>query len=388
MKELYYKHIERCAEIDPKAFASAKVLLGIEDAMNLWDVRNVLREDLSKVTCIVAGFPCQSVSSIGEQAGISNTCLDCGHTFSPLDVDVIGVCPVCGSTNIEETPSSLVAYVLEAIKKIRPPLVVMENVSNFATSRKFRTDFEKINAKIKSFGYNLYWKVLNARDYGSVQNRRRVIWVCVRSDVDAGFEFPEPYGVARDLQTILEDCSDVFANTDARVVIDSSISPYVRDTIEKYVDEIITSDAETLKLPCKSGWADHVIGLKKIPTLRASNSTCIVRQVYKDADGNNRYYIKKLTPKERWLATGFTAEDYEKVSKINCKTQLNHQTGNSICIEMLVAVWWELFKRMPYLFENLDLLSLFQGVGAFERSLDILYSEINLYQEEDRYEKY
>ena len=378
MKDLLYsKHIEGCAEIDDKAFASAKALLGIEDALNMWDVRNVLSFDLRKVTCIVAGFPCQSVSSIGEQAGISNTCLDCKHTFSPLDVDVIGVCPVCGSTEIEETPSSLVSYVLEAIRKIQPELVILENVANFATSKKFRSDFEKINSKIESFGYNLYWKVLNAHDYGSVQNRRRVIWVCVRSDVDAGFEFPEPYGITRDLQTILEDCSDIFADTDARVVIDSSITPYVRASIEKHIDEIITSNAETLILPCKSGWADHVIGLKKIPTLRASNSTCVVRQIYRDADGNNRYYIKKLTPKERWLATGFTEEDYEKVSKINSKTQLNHQTGNSICVEMLVAVWRELFNRMPYLFEDLYLLSLFQGVGAFERSLDILYSEIN-----------
>ena len=378
MKDLLYsKHIEGCAEIDDKAFASAKALLGIEDALNMWDVRNVLSFDLRKITCIVAGFPCQSISSIGEQAGISNTCLDCKHTFSPLDVDVTGVCPVCGSTEIEETPSSLVAYVLEAIRKIQPELVILENVANFATSKKFRSDFEKINSKIESFGYNLYWKVLNAHDYGSVQNRRRVICVCVRSDVDAGFEFPEPYGITRDLQTILEDCSDIFADTDARVVIDSSITPYVRASIEKHIDEIITSDAEILILPCKSGWADHVIGLKKIPTLRASNSTCVVRQIYRDADGNNRYYIKKLTPKERWLATGFTEEDYEKVSKINSKTQLNHQTGNSICVEMLVAVWRELFNRMPYLFEDLYLLSLFQGVGAFERSLDILYSEIN-----------
>lgn len=378
MFEIFNMHIEKCAEIDEKAFASAKAILGIGDALNMWDVRNVLREDLSKVNCIVAGFPCQSISSIGEQAGISNTCLDCNHTFSPLDVDEIGICPMCGSRNIEETPSSLVAYVIEAIKKIRPQVVVMENVANFATSKKFKADFDKVNAKIESFGYNLYWKVLNARDYGSVQNRRRVIWVCVRADVDAGFEFPEPYEITRNMQTILEDCSDVFAGTDAKVIIDSSISPYIRTTIEKHVDEIISSDAETLKLPCKSGWADHVIGLKKIPTLRASNSTCIVRQVYKDADGNNRYYIKKLTPKERWLATGFTAEDYEKVSKINSKTQLNHQTGNSICIEMLVAVWLELFQRMPYLFEDMHLLSLFQGVAAFEKSLDIVYTEINL----------
>ena len=63
---------------------------------------------------------------------------------------------------------------------------------------------------------------------------------------------------------------------------------------------------------------------------------------------------------------------------INSKTQLHHQTGNSICIEMLVAVWLELFQRMPYLFEDMHLLSLFQGVAAFEKSLDIVYTEINL----------
>ena len=117
MHEIFNMHIEKCAEIDEKAFASAKAILGIGDALNMWDVRNVLREDLSKVTCIVAGFPCQSISSIGEQAGISNTCIACNHTFSPLDVDEIGVCPVCGNRNIVETPSSLVAYVLVSFNK-------------------------------------------------------------------------------------------------------------------------------------------------------------------------------------------------------------------------------------------------------------------------------
>ena len=39
---------------------------------------------------------------------------------------------------------------------------------------------------------------------------------------------------------------------------------------------------------------------------------------------------------------------------------------------------FEAYNIEPYLFEDMYLLSLFQGVGAFERSLDILYSEINL----------
>ncbi len=152
MNKLFNKRIVGCAEIDKKAFASAQALLGIDEALNMWDVHNVLNEDYEydKVNCIVAGFPCQSISSIGEKAGITNRCLnsDCGHIFSPLDVDDIGRCSVCGGTDIEETPSSLVAYVLEAIKKYSPDVVIMENVSNFATSKAFKSDFEKVNAKI------------------------------------------------------------------------------------------------------------------------------------------------------------------------------------------------------------------------------------------------
>ena len=43
MNTFYNMHIEKCAEIDSKAFASAKAILGIEDALNMWDVRNVLK---------------------------------------------------------------------------------------------------------------------------------------------------------------------------------------------------------------------------------------------------------------------------------------------------------------------------------------------------------
>lgn len=378
----FNKRIIACAEIDKKAFESASALIGVDKTLNMWDVRNIINYDLRDVNCIVAGFPCQSISSIGNKRGIMNRCLnvECNHSFSPLDLDIEepGICPLCGSRNVEETPSSLVVYVLLAIKKIKPKLVVIENVANWATSKRFKADFEKIQSKIENVGYNIYWKILNAHDYGSVQNRRRVIMVCVRSDVDNGtFEFPEPYVSVRDIHEILEDCSSVFESTDEEVVIDTKIPPYVIPAITNNIKDIITSNAEMLRLPCKSGWADHVISIKKIATLRASNDTCIVRQVFKDSSGENRYYIKKLTPRERLLATGFTNEDYDKISKINCKTQINHQTGNSICVEMILAVWKELFKSMPYLFEDLRLCSLFQGIGAFERGLDILYNEIN-----------
>ena len=36
------------------------------------------------------------------------------------------------------------------------------------------------------FGYNNYWKVLNAKDYGIPQNRERVFVVSIRKDIDKG----------------------------------------------------------------------------------------------------------------------------------------------------------------------------------------------------------
>lgn len=375
----FVKSIELCSEIDRKAFENACKLNSIAFDKNIWDIRNVLNISLEGINCIVAGFPCQSISSIGAQGGFMVKA-SCGHTFSALDVEEHGVCPICG-TEIKydtETPSSLVSYLMIAIQKAKPALVVIENVANWV-SKRFRGDFDKVKSKIESFGYNIYWDVLNAFDYGSVQHRRRVIMVCVRSDVDSKtFHFPKPYGIKRDMQSILDDCSHVFANTDAKVVIGDDIPPYILPALEEEIDAVITSTADTYKLKGKNGWTDRVISLNKITTLRASNSTCLVRQIYTDSNGEKRYYIRNLSPAERWRATGFTTEDYELVSQTTGKTHLNHQTGNSISVEMLVAVWLELFVAMPYLFTDLKLFSAFTGIGAFERSLDILYEEINL----------
>jgi DNA (cytosine-5)-methyltransferase 1 len=41
-------------------------------------------------------------------------------------------------------------------------------------------------------GYKVKWQVLNAKDYGVAQNRKRVFLVGVRSDIDFEYEFPEP----------------------------------------------------------------------------------------------------------------------------------------------------------------------------------------------------
>ena len=55
--------------------------------------------------------------------------------------------------------------------------------------------------------------------------------------------------------------------------------------------------------------------------------------------------IRKLTPKECWRLMGFHDEDFEKASKVNSNTQLYKQAGNSIVVNVLEAIFNNLFKE-------------------------------------------
>lgn len=53
--------------------------------------------------------------------------------------------------------------------------------------------------------------------------------------------------------------------------------------------------------------------------------------------------IRKLTPKECWRLMGFTDADFEKAEKVNSNTQLYKQAGNSIVVDVLMAIFSKLF---------------------------------------------
>lgn len=119
----------------------------------------------------------------------------------------------------------------------------------------------------------------------------------------------------------------------------------------------------------------------------------------------SRYRIRKLTPKECWRLMGFSDEEFERakwhsleesreLSKKSPKrkwkrspgnqeiiermsnSQLYKQAGNSIVVDVLYYIYIELYRAMPYLFDDLRLGSFFSGIGAFESALDRLYETI------------
>lgn len=90
------------------------------------------------------------------------------------------------------------------------------------------------------------------------------------------------------------------------------------------------------------------------------------------------YRIRKLTPKECFRLMGFSDEDFEKVKSVGISnTQCYKQAGNSIVVDVLYHIYKELYKAMPYLFDDLKVSSFFSGIGAFEKGLDRLFDDIN-----------
>lgn len=87
--------------------------------------------------------------------------------------------------------------------------------------------------------------------------------------------------------------------------------------------------------------------------------------------------IRKLTPKECWRLMGFDDKSFKAAEQVNSNSQLYKQAGNSIVVDVLYYIFVELYKAMPYLFDDLKLSSFFSGIGAFEVALDRLYKGIN-----------
>lgn len=130
-------------------------------------------------------FPCTDISVAGKQEGIKQ-----GQTRSGLLYEV--------------------QRLLERANKMLtlPKYLMLENVKNLV-GKKFKLQFDEWVAWLDELGYNTYWKVLNAKDYGIPQNRERVFAISIRKDIDDGkFEFPQPFDNGVRLKDFLEDNVD------------------------------------------------------------------------------------------------------------------------------------------------------------------------------------
>lgn len=442
-------------EFDKYAIKSYCAIHNVDESLNLGDITKVDETKLEPFNMICGGSPCQDFSVAGKQKGSVWTCKDCGHEYNPLTVhwSKRDSCPHCDSENIEKTRSSLLVEYLRVIRANKPNFGMYENVKNIVGKQFRDTTFKLFEDELHEYGYNTYWKVLNAKDYGIPQNRERVYLIFIKKQLDNGkFIFPESFDNGIRLRDVLEDEVDekyyisddkvqrflTNLNTNTSTYRDYKDSRIINDNVVKQVGNISEGN-ESWKNPqtgriystdgcspmlntCGGGQREPKIlqvgrinssqdgvvvsdsGIAPTHTAGHGNTPKVLKvgnmnpsgngmngNVFSDdglaptlttnkGEGNkvlSNLRIRKLTPKECFRLMGFDDLAYDAASKVVSNSQLYKQTGNSIVVDVLYYILVELYKAMPYLFDDLKLSSFFSGIGAFEIALNGLYESIN-----------
>ncbi|HZK00919.1 MAG TPA: DNA (cytosine-5-)-methyltransferase, partial [Tissierellaceae bacterium] len=321
-----------------------------------------------------------------------------------------------------ETRSGLLYDALRIIKYKMPKYAIAENVKNLVGKR-FKDDFNSLLEELDSYGYNNYWQVLNAKDYGIPQNRERVFIVSIRKDIDKGYEFPKPYDSGLRLKDLLENevedkyyidndrTNNLLARLKGRELPNQEISycldaNYYKGTnlkgfLEKKRRQLVAEpkrlgglhDTDSKKRQSGSIFSKYHIG-PTVTTCQGGDDKPMIVEPKRlgglfDSEDRKRqagavwnkeyiaptidtcqggyrepsiiehdYRIRKLTPKECWRLMGFTDEDYHKArqaledrfynGKDRSNSQMYKMAGNSIVVDVLEAIFKELFKREMY----------------------------------------
>jgi DNA (cytosine-5)-methyltransferase 1 len=181
--QIPYDLIGYC-EIDKYASKSYAAIHGVPESMNLGDITKVDEQALPKdIDLITYGFPCQDISNAGKMKGLFNA-------------------------DGTKTRSGLFFEALRIIEATQPRVAIAENVK-MLVSKKFSEQFKIVLDALEAAGYNNYWQILNAKDYGIPQNRERVFIVSIRKGIDNGtFRFPKAFPLELRLKDMLEDSVD------------------------------------------------------------------------------------------------------------------------------------------------------------------------------------
>jgi len=116
---------------------------------NYGDITKIKGEDLPSVDIITGGSPCQDLSVAGKGAGLNGE------------------------------RSGLFFHFIRLIKEKQPTYFVWENVKGALSSSR-GWDFARVQIEMEQAGYDVYWQVINAKDFGVPQNRERIFAIGIR----------------------------------------------------------------------------------------------------------------------------------------------------------------------------------------------------------------
>ncbi|MEB7773391.1 DNA cytosine methyltransferase [Kurthia gibsonii] len=309
----------------------------------------------NQVDLFVGGSPCQSFSLVGKQRGL------------------------------EDTRGTLFYEYARLVKEIKPKVFIYENVKALLTNDNGRT-WETMQQVFADLDYTWYQDVLNAKDYGIPQNRERVFVVGFRNDLklEEKFSFPEPIELEKTMQDFLLD------NVSGKYYLPKKGVDFV--TKDKNLTKRFTQIDGTVQLCQKKNqqfnWHGDFVFVEenhdKEKTMQDLEKYFLSEKVrkYVMATGTKSFYskpqtdleiarpllttmhkmhragvdnyvttegrLRKLTPRECLRLMGFC----DSFDIVVSDTSMYQQAGNSIVVDVLMAIMGKIIESYPTLIQE------------------------------------
>lgn len=281
------------AEIDPEAERTYREFFGQEEK-NWGDLMKINPKELPDFDLMIAGFPCQTFSVIGQRKGLDD------HR-------------------------GLIIYgLINIMKEKNVKYFLLENVKGLINHDNGRT-LKIILKELQEAGYKVHSKVLNSLNFGVPQMRERIYFIGVREDlVDTNkfFEFPKAK-LPPPITDYLIDSDELAFNEKY-----SSYQTFLKFLNNKYnrgnysVDDLLKEEY----LVIDTRQSDLRIYRQKTPTLRKGRHGILYVK--------NRKF-RKLSGYESLLLQGFPEELARKAKEKILNIHLLSQAGNAMTVSTI-----------------------------------------------------
>lgn len=275
-----------------------------------------------KVNLFVGGSPCQSFSIAGARGGF------------------------------EDTRGTLFFEYCRLVKEIKPEVFIYENVYGVLThdkvdkTQKYGRTWETMQNVFNELGYHIAWDILDARDYGIPQGRRRLFVVGFKNEeCFKRFSFPE--------KIKLEDCP--------LPTMQSMLEENLAIGSMQSVDGVLTRIDDCKGEPDKRYYLSEKLekyvlspGTKNFMHYDAKTDLPIARALVKNmgnsyrASVNNYVHthgkLRHLTMREVHRLMGYP-DSYKIVVS---KAQAYKQAGNSIVVDVMMNIEKQIIKAMNW----------------------------------------
>ena len=284
------------SEIDRYAERTYREFFG-EEEKNHGDLMKINPADLPNFDLMIAGFPCQSFSVIGQRRGMND------HRGQII----YGLIKIMNGKNL--------------------PYFILENVKGLVNHEGGKT-LKIILEELDKAGYKVYHRVLSSLHYGVPQMRERIYFVGIRKDLvkeNKHFEWPKPVKTPK-IENYLIDDGELEFNEKKR-----AYETFLKFLDNKYnkglfkVEKLLKEDCLVLD----TRQSDLRLYRGKVPTLRTGRHGILYVR-------NGKF--RKLSGYESLLLQGFPKNLAEKAKGKIANVYLLSQAGNAMTVNTIEAI--------------------------------------------------